>query len=101
MKGQRASSFLNKQPLCTVLQHVAMANPLHGLCSLLYFHLKYKESLLPNRKTLLLQAQSPEEDTRGDSGLLLHTIKRQRKLVSRPILKPKHLRYGFLPHWFT
>lgn len=43
----------SKQPTswCSVLQHVAMANQLHGLCFLLYFYLKYKESLLLNKKS--------------------------------------------------
>lgn len=52
----------SKQPTswCSVLQHVAMANPLHSLCFLLYFHLKYKESLLLNKKTSSLHKKTQE-----------------------------------------
>lgn len=37
-----------------------MANPLHSLCFLLYFHLKYKESLLLNKKTSSLHKKTQE-----------------------------------------
>jgi len=41
----------------SVLQPVAMANLLRSLCSPLYFHLKYKESLLLNQRPYFLQPQ--------------------------------------------